>query len=108
MNTLHVHPQPVRVPTRAPDPRAKTINRALSVPTTASARKMCTGKYVHIAPEMPREPKIVVVRGGEDEQPARRDGKQHAVNAGAVHGRGCGSSVGARTSEVSEAAQCAG
>ena len=42
-----------------------------------------------------------MVRGGEDEQPARRDGKQHAVNVGAVHGRGCGSSVGARTSEVS-------
>ena len=39
------------------------MRRALSVPTTASARKMCSDKCVHIAPEMPMEPKIVVVRG---------------------------------------------
>ena len=95
-------------PRTLPSTRAESMRRALSVPTLASARNVCAGKYVHGAPEMPREPKIVVVRGGEDEQPARQDGKQHAVNAGAVHGRGCGSSVGARTSEVSEAAQCAG
>ena len=95
-------------PRTLPSTRAKSTRRALSAPTLASARKVCAGKCVHDAPEMPREPKIVVVRGGEDEQPARRDGKQHVVNAGAVHGRGCGSSVGARTSEVSEAAQCAG
>ena len=34
---------------------------------------MCVSKCVHSATEMPKELKIVVIRGGEDEQPARQD-----------------------------------
>ena len=73
-------------PRTLPSTRAKSMRRALSVPTLAPARNVCAGKYVHGAPEMPMEPKIVVVRGGEDEQPARRDGKQHAVTGCTISG----------------------
>ena len=45
-------------------PLERHVARALSVPTLAPARKMCASKCVRVAPEMPREPKIVVVRGG--------------------------------------------
>jgi hypothetical protein len=49
-------------PRTLPSTRTKSTRRALSVPTTASARKVCASKCVHVAPEMPREPKIVAAR----------------------------------------------
>ena len=48
-------------PRTLPSTHMKTTLRALSVPTIASVRKTCAGECVHDAPEMPREPKIVVV-----------------------------------------------